>query len=269
MRCSKCGVENRQAARFCDDCGSPLQPQCGSCGALNRLAAKFCDGCGASLTPSDPPPAANNTTGVRLSTDIDAPDVIDGERKTVTALFADIKGPALTIMVDAVRRYDGYIVQSNGDGIFASFGAPVAHEDHRQRALYAALRMQEDLKRYSDRLRVEGKLPLQARVGVNTGEVVVRSIKTGEGHVEYTPIGHSISLAARMQALAPIGSRRYLTNWPTDAERARCTVQGAPRLPHICRSRFSIERPYRSSRTFLNVYAPDIFNVSDRLGDVA
>jgi class 3 adenylate cyclase len=62
------------------------------------------------------------------------------------------------------------------------------------------------LKRYSDRLRVEGKLPLQARVGVNTGEVVVRSIKTGKGHVEYTPIGHSISLAARMQALAPIGS---------------------------------------------------------------
>ena len=66
--------------------------------------------------------------------------------------------------------------------------------------------MQEDLKRYSDRLRVEGKLPLQARVGVNTGEAVVRSIKTGEGHAEYTPIGHSTGLAARMQALAPIGS---------------------------------------------------------------
>jgi class 3 adenylate cyclase len=146
------------------------------------------------------------------------------ERKTVTALFADIKGsmeltedldpeearaiidPALTIMVDAVRRYDSYIVQSTGDGIFALFGAPLAHEDHPQRALYAALRMQEDLKHYSDRLRVEGKLPLQARVGVNTGEVVVRSIKTGEDHVEYTPIGHSVSLAARMQAVAPIGS---------------------------------------------------------------
>jgi class 3 adenylate cyclase len=139
-------------------------------------------------------------------------------------LFADIKGsmeltedldpeearviidPALTIMVDAVRRYDGYIVQSTGDGIFALFGAPLAHEDHPQRALYGALRMQEDLKRYSDRLRVEGKLPLQARVGVNTGEVVVRSIKTGEDQAEYTAIGHSISLAARMQALAPIGS---------------------------------------------------------------
>ena len=78
--------------------------------------------------------------------------------------------------------------------------------NHPQRALYAALRMQEDLKRYSDRLRIEGKLPLQARVGVNTGEVVVRSITTGGGHAEYTPIGHSTGLAARMQVLAPIGS---------------------------------------------------------------
>ena len=82
-------------------------------------------------------------------------------------------------MIDAVRRYDGYIVQSTGDGIFALFGAPVAHEDHPQRALYAALRMQEELRRYSARLREAGSLPLEARVGVNTGEVVVRSITTG------------------------------------------------------------------------------------------
>ena len=102
---------------------------------------------------------------------------LEGERKTVTALFADIKGsteleqdldpeearaivdPALKLMIDAVRRYDGYIVQSTGDGIFALFGAPVAHEDHPQRALYAALRMQEELKRYSARLREAGNLP--------------------------------------------------------------------------------------------------------------
>ena len=107
-------------------------------------------------------------------------------------------------MIDAVHRYDGYIVQSTGDGIFALFGAPVAHEDHPQRALYAALRMQEELRRYAERLRAEGGTPLQARVGVNTGEVVVRSIQTGDGHAEYTPIGHSTGLAARMQALAPI-----------------------------------------------------------------
>src|SRR2546427_4104452 len=98
------------------------------------------------------------------------------------------------------------MVQSTGDGIFALFGAPVAHEDHPQRALYAALRMQEELRRYSARLRETGDLPVEARVGVNTGEVVVRSISTGEGHAEYTPIGHSTSLAARMQTLAPTGS---------------------------------------------------------------
>src|ERR1700756_1543031 len=153
-----------------------------------------------------------------------ASETIEGERKTVTALFADIKGsmelmealdpeearaivdPALKLMIDAACRYDGYVVQSTGDGIFALFGAPVAHEDHPQRALYAALRLQEVLKRYLDRMRLEGKLPLQARVGVNTGEVVVRSIQTGEAHTEYTPIGHTANLAARMQVLAPIGS---------------------------------------------------------------
>src|SRR5262249_3139044 len=93
-----------------------------------------------------------------------------------------------------------------GDGIFALFGAPLAHEDHPQRALYAALRMQEDLRRYSAKLREAGNLAVEARVGVNTGEVVVRSIRTGDTHTEYTPIGHSTSLAARMQALAPTGS---------------------------------------------------------------
>src|SRR5271167_3725355 len=152
------------------------------------------------------------------------PRALNGERKMVTPLFADIAGsreliedldpeearaivdPALNLMIDAVHRYDGYIAQSTGDGIFALFGAPVAHEDHPQRAVYAALRMQEDIRRYAERLRSDGKPPLQVRVGANTGEAVVRSIQTGGGHAEYTPIGHSTSLAARMQVLAPIGS---------------------------------------------------------------
>jgi class 3 adenylate cyclase len=142
----------------------------------------------------------------------------------VTALFADIKGsmelmedldpeearaivdPALKLMIEAVRRYGGYVVQSTGDGIFALFGAPVAYEDHPQRALYAAVRLQEEMRRYSGQLRQAGNLPVEARVGVNTGEVVIRSITTGDNRPEYTPIGHSTSLAARMQALAPTGS---------------------------------------------------------------
>src|SRR5499425_1355672 len=91
-------------------------------------------------------------------------------------------------------------------GIFALFGAPVAHEDHPQRALYAALRMQEELRRYSAKLVADGGNPLQCRVGINTGEVVVRSIATGKGQAEYTPIGHTTNLASHMQAVAPVGS---------------------------------------------------------------
>jgi class 3 adenylate cyclase/tetratricopeptide (TPR) repeat protein len=139
-------------------------------------------------------------------------------------LFADIKGsmdliedldpedagaivdPALKLMMEAVQRYGGYVAQPTGDGIFALFGAPIAHEDHARRALLAALRMQGELKGYSNRIRAEGRLPIQARVGVNTGEVVVRSITTGEGRTEYAPVGHSTGIAARMQALAPVGS---------------------------------------------------------------
>jgi predicted ATPase/class 3 adenylate cyclase len=229
MRCAKCGADNREGARFCDKCGAKLSPRCASCGAENRTDAKFCDACGASLG-SDAAvgslataKAKANDSQVRVTETV-AAESLEGERKTVTALFADIKGsmeliedldpeeartivdPALKLMMEAVQHYGGYVAQSTGDGIFALFGAPVAHEDHPQRALYAALRMQEELKRYSDRIRAEGRLPIQARVGVNAGEVVVRSIATGEGRSEYVPVGHSTGIAARMQSLAPVGS---------------------------------------------------------------
>ncbi len=148
----------------------------------------------------------------------------DGERKTITALFADIKGsvemmegldpeearaivdPALQLMMDAVHRYEGYVAQSRGDGIFALFGAPIAQEDHARRALYAALRMQEEIRRYSDRLRIEKGVPLQIRVGLNSGDMVVRSIRKDDLHTDYVPIGHSVNLAARMEGLATPGS---------------------------------------------------------------
>src|SRR5262249_15901082 len=120
-------------------------------------------------------------------------------------------------MMDAVHRYGGYVAQSTGDGIFALFGAPIAHEDHPQPAPYPALRIHQEMRRLASKLRATGKLPVEARVGVNTGEVVVRSIATGEGHAEYTPIGHSTGLAARMQALAPTGSIAA-----TDATRRLC-----------------------------------------------
>ena len=181
--------------------------------------------------PSPKAAAANATDkpqpvvlGFALGTAVEAQSVPEGERKMVTALFVDIIDstelgqnldpeearaiidPALGLMIDAVRRYDGYVVQSTGDGIFALFGAPVAREDHPQRSLYSAMRMQDEIRRYSARLRAEGRPPIQIRAGANSGEVVVRTIKTGAGHTEYTPIGHTVNLASRLQSLANAGS---------------------------------------------------------------
>jgi class 3 adenylate cyclase/tetratricopeptide (TPR) repeat protein len=227
MLCANCNKDNPADASFCEDCGAKLELICPACKASVSPGARFCKKCGTAIgsVKADASAIVSSTKSqIRFAADGSASEAIEGERKTVTALFADIKGsteleqdldpeearaiidPALKLMIDAVHRYDGYIVQSTGDGIFALFGAPVAHEDHPQRALYAALRMQEELKRYSAGLREGGKLPIEARVGVNTGEVVVRSITTGEGHTEYTPIGHTTNLASRMQALAPTGS---------------------------------------------------------------
>jgi class 3 adenylate cyclase/tetratricopeptide (TPR) repeat protein len=224
MKCAKCGAENREGAKFCNECAAPIEASCPKCGAKNKPGAKFCDECGTSLVPSAAASPKNpNDSSIRVI-DLAVAENLEGERKTVTMLFADIKGsmdlmedldpeearaivdPALKLMMEAVQRYGGYVAQPTGDGIFALFGAPIAHEDHPQRALLAGLRMQEELKRYSDRIRAEGGLPIQARVGVNTGEVVVRSIPTGEGRSEYAPVGHSTGIAARMQALAPVGS---------------------------------------------------------------
>jgi class 3 adenylate cyclase/ribosomal protein L40E len=228
MRCSKCGTDNPSTNNFCAKCGNALVKHCAKCKAENPPTSDFCGTCGTPLTNGGGVAAASSPPGsapsVRVAPGSGSTEGLEGERKTVTALFADIKGsteleqdldpedaraiidPALKIMIDAAHRYDGYVVQSTGDGIFALFGAPVAHEDHPQRALYAALRMQEELKRYSTQLREAGNAPIEMRVGVNTGEVVVRAIRTDESHVEYTPIGHTTNLASRLQSVAPTGS---------------------------------------------------------------
>jgi class 3 adenylate cyclase len=113
--------------------------------------------------------------------------------------------PVLRIMVEAVHRYEGYVVRTTGDGIFALFGAPVAYEDHPQRALSAALRLQQELHAHGQRRIAQGQHPLEARVGVHTGEVVAYSVET-DGKVEYRLVGHTANLAARMEVVAPTGS---------------------------------------------------------------
>src|SRR3984893_12913412 len=199
MLCPSCGSENREGQRFCGHCGARLTASAGATVELDR-----------------------NRTVVYLSAPVPESLVPAGGRKTITALFADIKGsmdliedldpddarrivdPALQVMIDAVRRYEGYVLQSTGDGIVATFGVPTAQEDHSHRALLAALDMQAVMKLYSDALVRRGDPPLYIRVGINSGDVVLRPIQTDQERAEYTPIGHSMSLAARMEA--PIGS---------------------------------------------------------------
>jgi class 3 adenylate cyclase/ribosomal protein L40E len=241
MRCVSCGADNPEGSKFCGECGAAVRLRCPQCGFENLPQTKFCRDCGTSLPAQSPafspPPSAPplhppvSYTPKHLAARIlaeqaalEARGVPDGERKTITALFADLKGstaliegldpeaarailaPALQLMMDAVHRYEGYVAQALGDGIFALFGAPIAHEDHPQRALYAALRMQEEMRRYSDHLRLKGGTPLYLRVGVNTGEVVVRSIRQDDLHTDYVPVGHSTNLAARMEQMATPGS---------------------------------------------------------------
>jgi class 3 adenylate cyclase len=148
---------------------------------------------------------------------------LEGERKQVTVLFADLKGsmelladrdpeearqlldPVLERMMAAVHRYEGTVNQVMGDGIMALFGAPLAHEDHAVRACYAALAMQESVTRYGDALQRSQGVPIQIRVGLNSGEVVVRAIGS-DLHMDYTAVGQTTHLAARMEQMALPGS---------------------------------------------------------------
>ena len=156
----------------------------------------------------------------------------DGERKQVTVLFADVKGSMdlaegqdpeqwrgimqgfFNILADEVRRFEGTVDKFTGDGIMAVFGAPIAHEDHAQRACYAALRMLDDIAEYAAELRRKHGLSFSARIGINSGEVVAGPIgEAGDG--AYTAIGHTVGLAQRMEALAEPG-KAYLTEAAAD-----------------------------------------------------
>src|SRR5439155_15880385 len=148
---------------------------------------------------------------------------LEGERKQVTVLFADLKGsmelladrdpeearqlldPVLARMMEAVHRYEGTVNQVMGDGIMALFGAPIAHEDHAVRACYAGLLIQESISRYADELRREQGVDVQIRIGMNSGDVVVRSVGS-DLRMDYTAVGQTTHLAARMEQLARPGT---------------------------------------------------------------
>src|SRR6058998_2585191 len=230
MNCSQCQYENTVEAAFCDECGVRLESACRACGERNRPAAKFCRRCGQSLAEGRSGVASSSFTTPDSYTPrhlaeriLTSRAALEGERKRVTILFADLKGsmelladrdpeearkildPVLELMMEAVHRFEGTVNQVMGDGIMALFGAPIAHEDHTLRACYAALRMQEAVKRYAKGVRqAEGGL-VQIRVGLNSGEVVVRSIGS-DLHMDYTAVGQTTHVAARMEQMARPGT---------------------------------------------------------------
>src|SRR5215475_9296885 len=227
MQCHRCQNENPSGVRFCGECGARLEFLCPSCRASNPPANKFCNECGAVLHSAS---AAAQFTSPQAYTPkhlaekiLTSKAALEGERKQVTVLFADLKGsmelladrdpeearkfldPVLEHMMEAVHRYEGTVNQVMGDGIMALFGAPVAHEDHAVRACYAALRMQESVKRYAEGVFRSFGVPIQIRVGLNSGDVVVRAIGS-DLHMDYTAVGQSTHLAARMEQMAQPGT---------------------------------------------------------------
>jgi class 3 adenylate cyclase/predicted ATPase len=235
-----CGHANPIGQKFCGECGAPLALACPACATLNPPGQKFCGECGAALGPAAPAAAAGGRapapaprfvspeayTPRHLADRIlTARASMEGERKQVTVLFADLKSsmelladrdpeearhildPVLERMMEAVHRYEGTVNQVMGDGIMALFGAPIAHEDHAVRACYAALRMHDAIRRHTEELRRRHGVEVQIRVGLNSGDVVVRSVGS-DLRMDYSAVGQTTHLAARMEQLAPPGTTR-------------------------------------------------------------
>src|SRR5213080_2524700 len=232
MECPRCHHANADGARFCGECGASLllDAPCASCGQANPAGQKFCNGCGQRLGESagaaeraprayTPPHLAEKILTSRAA--------LEGERKQVTVLFADVKGSMelaeqvdpeewhrildrfFTILADGVHRFEGTVNQYTGDGIMALFGAPIAHEDHAQRACWAALHLGDELRRYSDDVKRARGLGFAVRMGLNSGEVVVGKIGD-DLRMDYTALGATVGLAQRMEQLAEPG-KVYLT----------------------------------------------------------
>jgi class 3 adenylate cyclase/tetratricopeptide (TPR) repeat protein len=226
MKCPRCQHDNPLGARFCEECAIPLTRTCSNCGTALSAAAKFCHACAHPVAAGagTPSRAPDSYTPKHLAEKIlMSKAALEGERKQVTVLFADLKGsmelladrdpeearkildPVLELMMEAVHRYEGTVNQVMGDGIMALFGAPVTHEDHAVRACYAALRMQESVKKYSEEVRRSHAAVVKLRVGLNSGEVIVRAI-ANDLHMDYTAVGQTTHLAARMEQTADPGA---------------------------------------------------------------
>ena len=229
--CPDCQHKNRPSAKFCSNCGSKLPKFCPECGAEVEEGDRFCSECAAPLGGSPKTEIKKNEkfdpstqTPPHLAKRIlSKRKLIEGERRTITVLYADAKGftpiserlgeeriydlskEFVDLMMEAVYRYEGTINQFRGDGIMALFGAPIAHEDAARRAVAAALDMQKDLKQLGDKILKAHKIELQFRIGLNTGPVVVGKIHDNL-EMEFTAYGDTMNLGARMEAMAEPGT---------------------------------------------------------------
>ena len=229
MKCARCLQDNRAGAKFCEHCGAPLSLACTACGSQLSPSARFCAECGRPTSgPPTPPDHEARSPGSYTPSHLAekilmSRAALEGERKQVTVLFADLKSsmelladrdpeearrildPVVELMMEAVHHYEGTVNQVMGDGIMALFGAPLAYEDHAVRACFAALRMQDHVRGHAAAIRDQHDIAIQIRVGLNSGEVVVRSVGN-DLRMDYTAVGQTTHLAGRMEQMAEPGS---------------------------------------------------------------
>jgi class 3 adenylate cyclase/tetratricopeptide (TPR) repeat protein len=228
MKCPKCESDNRKGIRFCEECGAKLELECPDCKAKIPLGKKFCGECGHDLTKPVKAPAIDYSKPQSYTPKFLADKIlttrssIEGERKLVTVLFADVANytsisekldpeevhqimdGCFKILMYEIHKYEGTINQFTGDGVMALFGAPVAHEDHAQRACYAALSIQKALEHYEEKIKKDFGADFKMRIGLNSGPVIVGSIGD-DLRMDYTAVGDTSNLASRIESAASPG----------------------------------------------------------------